>query len=449
MRPNPGTLITMALVAAAALATSGGTARADDFVSGQIIVKLVDGAPIEQVDDDYPTIVLASIAEQDLYLLGLSPQESELSLLEALQGCTNIEWAELNRYVHVVEGQTQSFFACINACDYPGQYAWNLIHLAEAHAEEDASGALVALLDTGVDASHEVIAGRALEGFDFLAMSPGAPDIGNSADDDGDGEVDEMVGHGTFLAGIVAAVAPGAMILPVKVLEGDGWGDVFSVAQGIAYAVESGAEVINLSIVTSEPSQTLSDAVAAARAAGSVVIAAAGNDNVSDPGPFPAVYPDAVAVAATDAEDKKAEFSNYGQFVDFCAPGVGVVSSFPNGQYAIGQGTSISAAFVSGVAALVTAADPGASAEEVVAAVTAGVVPVEDDDGLLGSGRIDAYAALQELPVPYDLDGDGVVNTNDMMLLFLDWGQTGSEADFDASGVVGHGDLLLLLQNWT
>ncbi len=449
MRPNPRTLHTTALISAAALAASGGTARADEFVDGQIIVKLVEGAPIEQVDDDYPTTVLKSIAGQDLYLLGLAPQENELSLLEAMQGCTDIEWAELNRYVHVVEGQTQSFFAGMQAIDYLAQYAWNLIRLAEAHAEEDASGVLVALLDTGVDASHEVMAGRALTGFDFLAMAPGAPDVGNSADDDGDGDVDEMVGHGTFLAGIVAAVAPGAPILPVKVLEGDGWGDVFSVAQGIAYAVENGAEVINLSIVTSEPSQTLSDAVASARAAGSVVIAAAGNDSATDPGPFPAAYPDAVAVAATNAEDEEAEFTNYGQFVELSAPGVAVVSCFPNGDYAIGEGTSISAAFVSGVAALVTAADPGASAEEVAAAVTAGVVPLEDDDGLLGSGRIDAYAALPEPKVPYDLDGDGLVNTNDMMLLFLDWGEAGSEADFDGDGVVGHSDLLLLLLNWT
>jgi subtilisin family serine protease len=392
---------------------------------------------------------VGSIAEQNLYLLELPPQESELSLIQALLTCSNVEWAELNRYVHAVEGQTQSFFVGMDPDAYGTQYAWELIHLAQAHAEATATGVLVAILDTGVDASHEVMAGRALTGFDFLAMSPGAPDIGNSGDDDGDGDVDELVGHGTFLAGIVAAVAPGAMILPVKVLEGDGWGDVFGVAQGIAYAVDSGAGVINLSIATSEPSQTLSDAIAAARAAGSVVVVAAGNDNLSDPGPFPAAYPDAVTVAATDADDEMAEFSNYGQFVDLCAPGVDVVSCFPNGEYAIGQGTSISAAFVSGVAALVRSADLDASPEEVVAAVTAGVVPLEDDDGLLGSGRIDAQQALEELEVPYDLDGDGLVNTNDMMLLLLVWGQTDSEADFDGDGIVGQSDLLEMLLNWS
>jgi subtilisin family serine protease len=279
-------------------------------------------------------------------------------------------------------------------------------------------------------------------------------DVGNGADDDGDGLIDELAGHGTFLAGIIARIAPEAGMLPVKVLEADGQGDLFAVAQGIFHAIEHGADIINLSLTTLYNSHVLALAVSESRAAGVAVVAAAGNSNESQPPSYPAADPNALAVAATDAADLKAPFSNYGEHIALCAPGVDVASCLPGNQYARSDGTSVSASLVSGVAALLRSVNAEAGPFQIDALLTSSTASLDEANpqysGLLGSGRVDALAALGggQGPNPYDLDGDGVVHIGDLFVLLAAWGQQGSPADFDGNGTVNLGDLLDLFAHW-
>jgi hypothetical protein len=250
-------------------------------------------------------------------------------------------------------------------------------------------GVTVAVVDTGVDASHPDLAGQLLPGYDFL-------------NDDADPSDDN--GHGTRMTGIVAArcqnaegvcgVAPGAQVLPIKSLDAQGYGPYSAVANGIIYAVDNGARVVNLSLVGTAPSSILQAAVDYAVAHDVVVVAATGNYGTDAPG-YPAASNGAVAVAAISEADTHPAFSNYGAWVHVAAPGVDVVTTTPGG-YAASTGTSPAAAFGSGVFALLLSANPMMSRTDAMARVQAGAIDLGSNgwDPYFGWGRVDAYGAL-------------------------------------------------------
>jgi subtilisin family serine protease len=164
------------------------------------------------------------------------------------------------------------------------------------------------------------------------------------------------VGHGTHVSGIVARLAPDSKILPVRVLNVDGRGNVFILAYAIDWAVMQGADVINLSLGADADSEVLSDAVARAQEQGAVIVASAGNDN-AETKKYPAAFPGVLSITAVDAANRKAVFANYGEdWVDLAAPGVGITSTIPvTGSllYATWSGTSMATPFAAGAAALV------------------------------------------------------------------------------------------------
>ncbi|MGP4081122.1 S8 family peptidase [Pseudalkalibacillus sp. R45] len=245
----------------------------------------------------------------------------------------------------------------------------------------------IAVVDTGVDYNHPDLDGKVLEGYDFV-------------DDDNDA-IDENE-HGTHVAGIAAAntdngegiagLAPEASILPVRVLDADGSGSLDDVAQGIRYAADQGAQVINLSLGGAVGTQTLEDAVNYAWEQGSVVIAAAGNSSSPLPS-YPAFYENAIAVAATDQNDTIAYFSNYGTWVDIAAPGVDIYSTIPNGGYASYSGTSMASPVVAGVAGLLAA--QGKNAEQIRTALEETADDVRGTGTLFQNGRVNAANAVQ------------------------------------------------------
>ncbi|RSN39726.1 type VII secretion-associated serine protease mycosin [Amycolatopsis sp. WAC 04197] len=278
------------------------------------------------------------------------------------------------------------------------------------------SGVTVGIVDSGVDgASPQLSGGKVTAGVDVTGE-------GGRADTD-------CYGHGTFVAGIVAAardpatgftgIAPGASILPIRCakLGEDGSAPVLTAASlgdGIRAAVDGGARVINVSASTTVDDPKLSAAVNYAAGRDVVVVASAANSaQQGDPVTYPASYPGVIAVGAVDREGKHADFSQTGSFLSLVAPGVGVTSIGPGGpgQWQ-GTGTSYSAPFVSGAAALVRAYHPQLTAGQVKhrLQVTADPPVAGRPDPGLGWGTLNVVAAVtrvlpEEFGVPKQMAG--------------------------------------------
>jgi len=434
---------------------------------------LVDVAPVD------------SIPGRNIWLLTHVPQvgvglpELEAIVL-ALKEQGFVEWAEVNYEAQTAEGRTDSLWVTSLGSweEFAGQYASQLLGLTEAHERSTGAGVAIAVLDTGADLAHPALQGSFVAGWSFIDSSPSTLDQGNGADDDGDGLVDECVGHGTFVTSLIRLVAPGAAIMPLKVLDSDGRADNFTVAKAMFYAVDQGVDVMNMSLGTTYHSQAMEMAADEAFLSGIIVVGAMGNQGVTEPREYPACDGSAYGIAATDAVDIVAPFSNYGPRTDFCAPGTttllgdvpvpgqSIVGAVPGGGYATWSGTSFATAFASGVAALVRAQHPDWPSESVPAHGVADAVMsklVESAVDILpwnpeyldalGAGRLDAAAAVLLGPavtIPADLNGDGVVDGLDLSVLLGAWGAcSGCSADIDSSGVVDGVDLSALLGSWS
>ncbi len=371
------------------------------------IVEPVPGTDIADINDDYGTTTVDAVGGRDLYLLQLPAGFSDADF-GALANDPRIEEVETNDDSLAPEaagGDTQPIFFYVPPIFYGQQYAPDLINLGPAHQCATGHGVVVAVLDTGVDADHELLAGRIDPGgYNFVDDNADTADIPTGLDRDGDGRLDEMFGHGTFVAGVIAMVAPDASIMPVKVLDSEGFSDVFRIVQGIYYAIDQGVDVINLSLGTRSHNHIIRNAVDDAVAAGIVVVAATGNDDREHPGQMPALQETALGISSVDADDVKSSFSNYGEYVSLSAPGHEVVSAMPGGLYALASGTSISTAFVTGTAALVRSLAPLATPAEVGAHLLASAQNMDAENpgyaGLLGAGRLDVAAALSFAGAP-------------------------------------------------
>ena len=291
------------------------------------------------------------------------------------------------------------------------------------------SDVVIAVLDSGMALRHPDLTKR-------LWINPDeTPE--NGVDDDGNGKVDDVLGwrfyhhwawdgekyaylpaqdnhvaddlgHGTHVAGIagaeiengvgVAGMAGGSRLMTVKVLDQYGIGWYFDIARGIVYAVDNGAQVINLSLGGTTPSEALQDAVDYAHDHGVLVVAATGNNGGAVW--YPAAAEHVLAVAATDQDDVRAGFSSHGPQVDVAAPGVDIYSTWPwVGEYFTQSGTSMAAPYVSGLAALIWSTRPDLPAAQVTEIMTSTAVDVNAGDLLgwdeyVGWGRIDAGQAL-------------------------------------------------------
>jgi serine protease len=278
------------------------------------------------------------------------------------------------------------------------QWGWRRLGGERLSAVGDGAGLVVAVLDTGVDADHPDLSGRVLPGWDSMV-------------ENGDGRRDPN-GHGTHVAGILAAsagndegiagVAPGVSILPVRVLDATGNGDDDELALGIIWAVDHGADVMNLSIGGAVPSTLLEGAIDYALDAGVLVVVAAGNGGATGNEPsYPAAYPQVLAVGSTDSSDRRSIFSNTGTYVDIAAPGSWIVSTWPGGRYQTSSGTSMAAPFVTGAAALLqqrTGLEGRDLADRLVRdAIDMGVSGRDDE---FGAGLVNPLAVIGEVPAP-------------------------------------------------
>ncbi len=302
------------------------------------------------------------------------------------------------------------------------QWALDALHTEQAWRVSQGSGVTVAVLDTGVDGTHPDLEGQVLPGKDLIGF--GATDGDRS-----------FARHGTAMAGIIAGhghgyersegvlgIAPEAKILPVRViLEGTDPARAKArnskggaLAEGIRWAADNGADVINLSLgddsESAHPEPGEDAAVQYALAKGAVVVASAGNggekgDHIS----YPAAYPGVIAVAAVDRYGTHAAFSTRRWYATVSAPGVDVVIADPDRRYYEGWGTSAAAAFVSGAVALVRSAHPDLTPAQIkkLLADTARDAPQGGRDDARGYGFVDPAAAIEagaQLP-RIDLEG--------------------------------------------
>lgn len=282
------------------------------------------------------------------------------------------------------------------------QYAPQLVRAPQAWTKTRGAGVTIAIVDTGVDTQHPDLATHVVEGYNALQHNS---------------DVKDDNGHGTHCAGVAAAsanqglgvagMAPEARVMPIKVLAADGSGSDAGIAEGITWAVDHGANVLNLSFGGTASSRILGDAVAYALQHGVTVVAAMGNDGTRNRS-YPAAYPGVLAVGATDNWDRVAGFSQYGEWISVSAPGVSILSTFPtyhcrlndrgaSSHYAVLNGTSMASPAVAGLAALVRAAHPELNAQQVKARIeqTSARIPgFASFDPRCGSGRIDAERAV-------------------------------------------------------
>lgn len=294
--------------------------------------------------------------------------------------------------------------------DRPLQWAMDRLRAEEAWDIGDARNQVVAVVDSGVDASHPDLAGVVLDGFDaFTPQTRGRVDPLSPCP----GASSECRGHGTHVAGVIAAVvgnnigiaglARGASIMPIRVLDPAGFGDSSDVATGIIFAADNGASVINLSLGSTEESDIVDFAVAYANRRGSLVVAAAGNVGRFTPVIHPAADPWTLAVGTTDQDDSIASFSGQAPWVDLAAPGVDIWSTRPisgSVMYASDSGTSMSTPYVSAAAALVQRHYPSLSPTRVAAHLraTATDLPPAGRDPASGDGLVNPVNALTRQP---------------------------------------------------
>ncbi len=331
-----------------------------------------------------------------------------------LEASDGVRWAEPNRTFRASGMPNDRLFARQWALANPTG-----IGAAAAWWSSRGDGAVVAVLDSGIDLDHPDLR-------DNIWTNAGEVPA-NGLDDDRNGYVDDVhgadtvqrdgapqdgLGHGTRMAGIAAArgdngigvrgVAPHAKIMPVRVLDDAGAGSTETIVAGIAYALRQGARVINLSLNGPEHSQALDEAIRAAERNGVVVVVSAGNagQNIDRTPSYPASSssPNVIAVAAGSRDGGLTAFSGWGRAgVDLAAPGEGVLSTSLGGGYSTGSGTSEAAAHVSGAIALLASAMPSANAGQLRGALLAGTRKLHHDGFRVATGALDVARALRQL----------------------------------------------------
>jgi thermitase len=275
------------------------------------------------------------------------------------------------------------------------RYQWNLPQIETPEGWNVTRGnkdVIVAVVDTGVDIEHPDLKPNTIEGLNLV--------------NEGQAPMDD-VGHGTHVAGVISALINNNEgvagmtwhnpVMPIKALDHTGAGSTYTVAQGIIWATDHGAKVINMSLGNYADARFLHDAVRYAFDHDVVLIAASGNDNTEQPG-YPAAYPEVFAVAATDSKQQKASFSNYGDYIDAAAPGVSIASTYPNNQYAALSGTSMASPHVSALAALIRSVNPALRNTDVMEIMrrTAIDLGAQGKDKYYGYGLIDVEGALSQ-----------------------------------------------------
>jgi len=420
-----------------ALFFGANTAQAQTKVT--VIVKVAPLSSITQVLTAMANgTVVDSLPGADIYLVNVpnSVAENLLALSPNLLQFLGIEWLETNKGVvepgHLRFGILQK----TGAADwYKDQPALLLIRAGQALPYSTGRGIVVADINSKVDVGHPSLTGHLTTGYDFVANRPensavlnqssasfldqssgsfldqssgsfldqssasfldqsSASFLDQSSASFLDGSANPAYSHGTLTAGVIAAIAPDAMIMPLRAFDDNGNADAFILAKAIRYAANQGAQVINMSFGTIDNSPVIKNSIDYAKSKGVTLVASAGNSNTSAP-QYPAAYSGVLTTAATDLTDVKASFSNYGSNVYVDAPGVNLILPYPGGYYAMVSGTSFSSPEVAATAALIRSVRSSGISNS----IANGAVDIDSKNpnyqDQLGHGRIDVLHAIR------------------------------------------------------
>lgn len=375
---------------------SGGSGRSGFFppsagegryVPNEVLVDIAAGVSRSRLDVIARRFRLSRIDVHPLRLLGrtihrwrIDDGSSVTAVIQALAGEARITRAQPN-YLFAASGLNEEI-----ATGDPAQYVVAKLHLPDAHRLATGDKVLVAVIDSGVDTAHPDLAGAVAATFDVLGPHESHP-------------------HGTAIAGAIAAhgrlmgVAPRVRLLAVRSLDASGQGTSLSIADGIEWAVARGARVLNMSFAGPQD-PLLRQHLAAVDARGVVMVAAAGNEGPASAPLYPAADPHVIAVTATDANDRLYALANRGRHIALAAPGVDVLAPAPNDGVQLISGTSIAAAHVSGIAALILERAPTLRPDDIrrilMRSAAALNGPETKDD--CGAGLADALRAVEAAP---------------------------------------------------
>ena len=356
----------------------------NDFVAGEILVKFKDSATLNEVSETHKKLggrvkeIIPGINVQVVDVGGKKVGEA----ISTYARNSRVEYVEPNYIASALVNDTEfeRQWGLNNAgqptCNNVGDICVEGTPDADVDAPEawditaGSPEVKIAILDSGIDQGHPDLMDKIVANIEFTDSETS----------------DDLYGHGTHVAGIAAAdtnngigvagIGYDSTLMNVKVLGDTGYGAYSWIAEGITWAADNGADVINLSLGGSRRSRTLKAAVDYAWNQGVVIVAAAGNSANSSK-TYPGYYDKCIAVAATNNNDVKASFSSYGSWVDVAAPGENIYSTFPNHSfyletahdrsrnYDFGSGTSMSTPFVAGIAALVLAENPTLSNQDI------------------------------------------------------------------------------------
>lgn len=366
------------------------SAEGGDYVPEELTCQLVDSAFIETINSDYNTSIKSYLPQIASFLLQ-APAGLDLdSLSVVIEARPEVVYCHPNYLLDAPEPvQGSQPFVDLNSdlSKFTDQKASGQINLGAARPVSTGSNVMVGVIDAGVNLSHPLLSSTTAAGIDYV-------DGDNMANDEPGGMAS---GHGTFVAGVVKLVAPDAQVLPYRVLNTDGRGNGYTIAEAVLQAVEDGCKVINISMVMAGQHGSLDFAIEYARNNNVVIVAAAGNDSVNSD-LFPAKDSYTLSVAAVDTLNHKADFSSYGGKVDLVAPGTRIYAPFLDDDFAWWDGTSFASPFVAGQAALLFSLNPSATWNEIIEAMTSTAIEIDSLnpglEGDLGFGLINPLASM-------------------------------------------------------
>jgi len=357
------------------------------FARGRIIVEPQAGLTADEFDKDIKIHgggKTRKLGQSNIYVMDV-PHGSEKAIANKLGHNPHFKYAELDQRVE---------FAATSNDPYLGsEWHLNKIGATMAWDKTQGAGVTIAILDSGVDASHPDLAGRMVAGYNFY---------------DGNTNTADVCGHGTKVAGSAAAtlnnaagvagVAGQAKIMPLRIAynsSGTCYGWISDIASAVTYAADHGVRIANISYAAMPATASVVSAASYMKSKGGLVFVSAGNLN-KDEGYSPTTS--MIAVSATDSADNRSSFSSYGAFVSLSAPGSGIYTTVQGGGYGAVSGTSFASPVAAAVGALVMSANPSLTAAQVenILFTTAVDLGTAGRDIYFGYGRVNAAAAVQK-----------------------------------------------------